>query len=249
MIKSPNYIHFRIQWQLMGPNSPGLRFERQVFQDFWNDLRTDPLASDYDDFSYRPDRFELGKLRGDQPRGGQAFSKILYENDLLTVVDEWADVSADEFAQKFTRILSTWFKHFPQTLAVIQRCWLRALMEPRHFEDSRQFLGDRVLGLGGKLQASLHRMPHQVGFTFGCTRDVMNSSLLLDAKVNSWRESRSVWTEVAGVVPLRAPMNATNVETAQVPFAACKDFLEGEVIGLLTKFDEQPSDGEQGSLK
>lgn len=248
MTKSPTYIHFRVQWQLLGPESPGQRFERQLFQDLLATLNADRRLGGYDDFSYRPDRCELAKVRETEtPAGGvvEAFSKVLYENDRLTVVEEWAEMSTEEFARKLADILNAWFKHFPQTLAVIQRCWLRALVSPSHCADSRQFIGDLVLRLGEHLKRTFDQMPHQVGFTVGCQRSWDNQPVFLDTKVYSWRDNRSVWVEVGGMSPLAPPINATAVDRAQMLFAKCKDFLEGEVIKLLHRFDTGSSGGTQ----
>jgi hypothetical protein len=241
MIHSPNYIHFRIQWQLVGRDSPGLRFPREQFQSFWADVNKDSNAGDYDDFIYRPDRCEMAKLRGEHATGGQAFSKIVWANDQLTVVEEWTECSAHEFGKRLISILSLWFRHFPTTAAVIQRCWLRALLQPTHFSDSREFLGNYVLHLKECLEGSFEKMPHQVGFTVSCARSSGDNPIIIDTKVNSWRDTPSVWVEVSGTTVLPVPINAANADKAQLHFATCLDFLEREVVGLLSKADEKPS--------
>ncbi len=237
MLKSPTYIHFRVQWQLLGPESPGQRFERQRFQDFLATLNADPLCGDFDDFSYRADRCELAKVRESRSAGVQAFTKITYANDQLTVVDEWADAGATEFSDRLVGILRSWFKHFPNTMSVMQRCWLRALLQPMHYRDSRVFIGDRVLNLGRHFAGTFVQMPHQVGLAVGCLRPWDQQQVIIDTKVNSWRDNISVWIEVAGTSALAPPINTTNPERAQVPFTMCKEFLENEVIGLIERFD------------
>jgi len=249
MLKSPNYIHFRVQWQLLGPEAPGQRFEKRLFQDFWATLGKDPVVGEYDDFSYRVDRCELASARPSHREDVKAFSKVLYTNDQLTVVEEWAEISASEFGKKLVSILNAWFRHFPNTCAITERCWLRALVAPVHSKDSRQFIGNRILALGGKLQSSLAEMPNRVGFTIGCERSHEGRRMGIDTKVNSWRDNQSVWIEVSGAAPLTPPINAAQTERARTLFATCKDFLEREVIGLLESSDSKPEAEAKGEDK
>lgn len=239
MRQTPTYIHFRVAWQLLSPEGPSPRFEREPFQKFMQKLN-DSGIGDYDDFSYRPERCELAKVRGSHPMGGEGFSKVVYAAGQLTVVEEWAAISSDEFKKKFAGILRIWFEHFPRTVAVIEHCWLRALIQPTHATDSRQFVGDRVLNLGPRLHETFSKMPHQIGFTVSCERDCEGGSkLLIETKVNSWRDNRSVWVEVSGSAPMRVPVNAVNPAAAEQPVTVCMSFLEREVVGLLQACDTE----------
>jgi hypothetical protein len=249
MIQSPTYIHFRTQWHLLGPDSPGLRIERDKFREFWQELNQDPLTKDYDDFSYRPERCELAKVREQLPDRGVPFSKIVFANDGLTVVEEWAEISAKEFGKKFTAILKAWFQHFPETLAAIQKCWVRSLVQPMNHGDSREFIGNHVLGLGEDLKQNFSEMPFRVGFMVGCVRKTGNGDLVIETKVNSWRDNSQVWVEVAGTLALPRPINTTNPDDGQLAFTKCADFLDREVMGLLRVYDsrEGKEDGGENS--
>jgi len=238
MRETLTYIHFRVSWRLLGPDAPAPRFERKRFEEFMRRLNADSRIGDYDDFSYRPERCELAKVRGSHPTGGQAFSKVVYAGGELTVVEEWADIAADQFKDKFAGILRTWFDCFPETVAVIEQCCLRALVQPTSTDDARDFVGNRVLKLGDRLQQTFSAMPHKVGFTVSCTRSFAGGEqLLIDTKVSSWRDQRLVWLEVAGNAPMRSPINAANLAAAEQPVTMCRTFLENEVIRLLTHFD------------
>ncbi len=245
MKASLTYIHFRVQWQILGPESAGQRFERDRFQRLFERMNQDRTFGGYDDFAYRGDHCEFGKLRGAVAGGGQAFSKLAYGNGVLTIVDEWSELSAKEFASKINAHLDAWFESFPQTLAVVQTCWLRALATPRHSEDARQFLGDAVLHLGESFKRSFSVMPHTVGFTFGCVRRLPARSLQFESKIQSWRDDRSVWTEVRGVSPVTPPMNAARHDEAGAIFESCQRFLEDEILPLLNAYD-QPSAAAEG---
>jgi hypothetical protein len=238
MIQSPNYIHFRCKWQLLGPDSPRQSFERRTFQDLMNALNDPPDPIDFDDFSFRPGRCEMGKFRGNRPEGGAGFRKLIYGNDQLTLVEEWADISADDFQRTFVRVLSNWFKLFPTTVIIAQTCCLRALVQPVSIADSRQFLGGQVLGIGPAIQKTFKDMPFKVGFTVTVPRQIENNQLVIDTTVNSWRDNRSIWVQVNGSSPMAPPINATNPETAKVPFGHCKDFLETEAICFLNEYDK-----------
>jgi hypothetical protein len=240
MIQSPTYIHFRSQWQLLGPESPGQSFERRSFQDLMNALNEQPEPIDFDDFSYRSDSCEMGRLRGTRPKGGGAeFTKLIYRSDQLTLVEEWAEITADEFKERFVKVLTNWFNFFPNTVIIAQNCCLRALVQPTSLPDSRQFLGDEVLKIGVPIQSTFQTMPFKVGFTVTVLRPIESYQLIIDTTVNSWRDNRSVWVQVNGSSPIAPPINATNPETAKKPFEYCKSFLETEAIRFLSEFDDK----------
>jgi len=235
------YIHFRVSWQLLSPEGPSPRLERGPFHKFMQKLNADPKIEDYDDLSYRPERCELAKVRGSHPMGGEAFSKVVYAAGQLSVVEEWTDLAGDQFKDKLVGILRVWFECFPQTVAVMEQCCLRALVQPRHSKDSREFVGSKVLQLGGRLQRAFSAMPHQVGFTVSCQRPFSGGDMLVETQVRSWRDTRSVWLEVAGNAPMRTPVNAANLTPAEQPVTVCRRFLEDEVIRLLNDFDAPDS--------
>lgn len=245
MKPSPSYIHFRMGWQLLGPESPGQWFEKEQFRAFWDKLNSGPLTSGYHDFSYRPNRCELAELRGEREDGGTPFSKISCQPDEITIVEEWAESSADEFAEKFTAVLQTWFEVFPQTFFVVQRSTLRALVQPTNFTDSREFLGDRVMELGPRVHTTFTNMPFKIGFTATCMKKVQDQELFVEATVNSWRDNRLVWVEVQGTAPLAAPLNAAHTDPARLLFGSCRTFLEDELLALLTSYDTPSPNGEK----
>lgn len=242
MLQSPTYIHFRSQWQLLGPDSPGQSFDRKCFQNLMNALNEQPEPIDFDDFSYRPERCEMGKMRGTRPKsGGAEFTKLIYVNDQLTLVEEWADITANEFKEKFVKVLTYWFRFFPNTVIIAQNCCLRALIQPVNFKDSREFLGNRVLKIGDSIKSTFETKPFKVGFTVNILSPVQdqNYKLMIDTTINSWRDNRSIWVQVNGSSPIAPPVNATNPETAKIPFEHCKNFLETEAISFLNEFDKK----------
>ena len=247
MKPSLTYVHYRIHWKVLGPESPGQRFEREKFQKFFEDLNANREFAGYDDFSYRADRCELAKARGTVPHGGQAFSKVLYESDTLSIVEEWTDESTREFTQKLNIVLDCWFKCFPQTLAVIQTCVVRAITVPAHFDDSRHYLGHAVLGLENTLGSVMQGPMHKVGFALGCQRQQGTIRMNFDCAANSWRDNRSVWLEVRADAQLSEPLSVAKHAQAEGIFGRCIDFLEDELLQLVLYYDEKDTDPKSGA--
>lgn len=247
MKPSPTYIHYRVQWQVLGPESPGQRFERTHFQRFFEELNSNREFKGYDDFKYRADRCELARDRGTAPDGAQAFSKVVYSNDTLSIAEEWTDEGKAEFSQKLKIVLDRWFRCFPQTLAVVQTCAVRALVVPTSSTDSRQFLGGVVLRLDDGLEASFREPLHKVGLTLGCQRLQGTIPMNLECAVSSWRDARSVWVEVRALAPLAQPLNAAKHDQAEAIFGRCVDFLENEVLQFLAYYDRKTPDDEKGT--
>ncbi len=242
MKSSLRCIHFRCEWQIIGPQSPGQRFERQRFQSFFENLNSNVEFGDYDDFSYRLDHCELGKVRGMSHQGGQAFSKVIYKDDALKLVEEFTAYSIDEFARQIKVVLDAWFECFSETVLVVQNCWIRGLVTPLHSDDSRAFLSETVLGLREGFATRLNEAPLSVGFNFVSQRQYESVPMTLEAKVSSWRDGRSIWIEVHGGVPMSEPLNAARHDRAEAVFGRCRTFLESEVIPLLSDYDRKEHD-------
>lgn len=249
MNPSPRYIHYRVQWQVLGPDSPGQRFDREKFQKFFEQLNSNRDFGGYDDFSYRADRCELVKSRGSAQTGGPAFSKVVYTPDSLTVVEEWTDHSTEEFAQKLKIVLDAWFGCFGETLALVQSSIVRALFEPRQVNDSRVFLGGRVLGLQPAFDSKLHGPVQKVGLTLGCERRFGEVPMTVECVATSWRDNRSVWMEVKAVTPLEKPLNAASHERAEAIFGRCVAFLTDELLPLLLYYDQKQEGANPGDSK
>ena len=243
---SPRYIFFRVQWQVLGPESPGQRFHRDKFQEFFGKLNEDRKYGGYDDFSYRRDICELAKNRGTVPKGGQAFSKVIYAKDSLSLIEEWTEYNIDEFEQKIGLTLDTWFTCFPETLAVAQNCWLRAFLPISNYSNSRSYLRDGVLGLRDAFESKVDSKPYKVGFTFGCKRVYQSTTMDLECKVSSWGDERSVWVEIRGGALLNPPLNAPKHEQGRDVFGHCRRFFEAEVVPLLGEYDKVGGESDAG---
>jgi len=240
MLQSPNYIHFRNEWQILGLDVVG-QWHRNSFQKLMEKVNESSVGADFDDFVYRQDpcRCEMGKLRSGPADAGAAFSKLVCGQNQMTFVEEWTEASASEFRDKSVRILGAWFELFSNTAIIAQKCCLRALVQPVKFPDSRRFLGNRVMAIGEPMQQSFKAMPFKVGFTFTCLRKTGNYNLFIDTTVNSWRDNQRVWIQVEGTYPMDKPINATNPDVAKIPFDDCKNFLESEVLDFFGKFDKE----------
>lgn len=238
MLQSPVYIHFRSEWQTLGFDSPGQWPEQKSFQELMNQLNQPSVGVEFHDFSYRPGRCEMGRLRGNHPDGGPAFTKLVCRPNQVTLVEEWTEATPDEFKNGFIGMLRNWFELFPTTAIVAQKCCLRTLIHPTA-SDSRSFLGDRVMAIGHRMQDVFKGMPFKVGFTFTCLRKTRGYNLFIDTTVNSWRDNKTVWVQVEGTSPMEKPLNATNCDSAKIPFEECKSFLEDEVINFLHQCDSK----------
>ena len=238
MLQSPNYIHFRTQWQILGLDSAGQWPDREAFCEFWDMLNGPEVAAGFDDFTYRSDRCEMGRLRGNSADGGQAFTKLVCTMNQITLVEEWAETTADQFMEMSAEILKTWFGRFPNTAIIAQKCCLRALVQPTNVLDSRDFLGGSVMQIKDAMQQAFKTMPFKIGFTFTCLREIQGCQLFVDASVNSWRDNRRVWVQVEGTYPMKEPKNATNPEVAQFPFEDSRNLLEKEVLSFLNRYDK-----------
>lgn len=244
MLQSPNYIHFRNEWQFLGLDTAQWP-DRKSFQNLMNKLNEPPVDADFGDFSYRTNRCEMGNVRGDstETEGGQAFTKLVCAPNRITLVEEWTQSTADQFKDESVEVLKAWFELFPHTAIIVQRCCIRALVQPALVGDSRRFIGDRIMGVGESMNRTFKDMPFKVGFTFSCLRHSDGSQLVIDTTVNTWKDNKRVWVQVEGTQPMPKPMNAANPEAARGPFEDSQRFLEAEVINFLKQYDVKKDEG------
>lgn len=239
MPHSPVYVHFRSQWQLLTSQGLELRLDRDVLSELWTKLNSKLPDGGYDKFDFAGNRCEMVTPRGETQGRGPSFSKLICAGNEVAIVEEWSQCSSPEFLDKCKDVMKIWFDCFPATLAVVQRVWVRALVEPVTEQDSREFIGNRMLKLTDTMQETFKEMPHQVGFTIGLVRKFPKFQLHLDIKVQSWRDNRSIWIEVMGAAPLNPPINATKPEACGAVIEKVIEALESEVMGLIHKYDQE----------
>jgi hypothetical protein len=241
MIQSPNYIHFRIQWQLVYPGTAETLFQGKKFRDLMDKINEDyPLDFSFKDFSDRtPVRCEMANTRR-LSDGREAFSKFIYNNNSIAYIEEWAEISPDEFEQKCNKLLRVWFNLFPQTAIVAQNTCVRALVQPNKFKNSLDFLGDKILNVKQSIHNTFENMPFKIGFTFACPKKQPDCPIpiIIDTSINSWTDNKSVWIQVSSNSPLLPPVNAANIERGTAPVIDSKNFLEDEVLKLLNEYDK-----------
>jgi len=61
--------------------------------------------------------------------------------------------------------------------------------------------------------------------------------MIMDAKITSWRDDRSVWIEVNSNTTMPKPLNAVDHDSAEVVFDRGAEFLKNEIIPMLHEFD------------
>jgi len=227
---------------------PGVIFDQEHFEDLFHKLNRSPINADYQDFSCRSSRCEMGKLRGDARGGGTSFSKLVWNEKGLTVVEEWSTLSADNFREKFLNILTAWFDVFPETLVIPQTYCVRVLMQPQNYKDSRIFLGDKILHIGDPMQTVFTKMPFKVGFTIACPRDTNGDKYIIETTINSWKDNSSVWIEVK-TSSMGPPIKSNEVLIAAKRYDGCLTLLEKEVIPLLNQYDQKPRKENNGDKR
>ncbi len=205
------------------------------------DKINDGTSFNFKDFSDRtPSRCEMANARR-LPDGMDAFSKLVYNNDKLAYIEEWAEITPDDFEKNCNKLLEAWFNLFPQTAIIAQSSCIRALVQPNKSKDSRQFLGDKILHVGKSINSTFKNMPFKIGFAFACERKQTESPppipIIFDTSINSWADNKRVWIQVSSNSPLLPPVNAATSDRGAKPIVDIKQFLEEEVLNLLTQYD------------
>lgn len=164
-----------------------------------------------------------------------AASAVAFLGDRIQFREELSGTGPEEFAERVRILSAAGAQARRLQLFTAQVVTLRLLINPRNFQDAREFLRSGVLGFGDALQ-ELGRDPQLYGFrmAFGATQEHPNAFAL---RIESYaKDARSIFVEVQG--SFGPTMAAQGLEAAGENVLATYRFATERACRFLARFDE-----------
>jgi hypothetical protein len=186
--------------------------------------------------------YETAELDGPRPprfhtkRGDDRQSVAVFLPDRIAVVEEWTDLSLEEFVQKMEAVAGRAMETFELTSIVAQTVTLRNVFALEHFDDSRVFMLEQVCGQHGRLGPHIRR-PIMIGgmrFVLPHTPEIPGD---LHVSIESYRrEKAKVYVEVRGIYGNLSVL-PSSIGTLRAHFDHVNAFIDENIQPFLDQYD------------
>ena len=209
---------------------PPLQLRADLVQNIHNTLYRQPQLG-YQNFQVAPDGIHLSNLA--QAPGQVSMASFRF--DRLVLREEMRGTTVEDFATRAVNVATT----APQTLnipqTVMQQFVVRSLVAPRHFQDGREFLSQRLMpsvsdggNAFGRPMASLG-----VRYVFPPHESQQET---FQVRIETWpQDQRSIWIENTSSYP--TPLAVADMPRVADQLAATYQHVTGPVCSFLAKLD------------
>jgi len=185
-------------------------------------------------------RIDFNKMDVDTPAGPHLWSRrpsgaetrYSFLNDRIRAQDEWTERTLEQFADEVKQVVDICFRVFNLPVIIIQGCVVRATAKPHPFEDSREFLLGKGLGLSRGKMAAFGRPAHVAGISivFPPMKDMLDEQRVL---IESYaRDPSQLLLEVRST--FRAPLiPSTSQDMLRTNLEKCYTFLDDQVCSFV----------------
>lgn len=170
------------------------------------------------------------------PESPGSVSQLTLLPDRLVMREELRGITHEDFAQRLVQVAGIVLPHLGVAQSLAQQFIVRSLINPRHSQDSREFLAHRLIGADDPPWARFGRPIASLGLrlTFPQTdkhRDMYH------LRVETWtQDPRSLWVELAG--SFTNPVSTENLPEIGSYVHATYRFLCGPAFEFLAGFDQ-----------
>ena len=173
-------------------------------------------------------------LANPQTQAGKS-SQVAFMADRVRFVEEGTGLTADEFAERVSRILALVAEERPYALFAAQQVTVRTLVNPRHHAGGLDYLRKGLLRLDEELD-EFGRPPQSLGLRlgFGMQPDAPSAfGIRIESVPN---DPRSLFLECQGTFgPIAPPTQGLGAVSENV--LATYAFATGECLHFLERFD------------
>lgn len=209
---------------------PPLQLRADLVQNIHNTLYRQPQLG-YQNFQVAPDGIHLSNLA--QAPGQVSMASFRF--DRLVLREEMRGTTVEDFATRAVNVATTALQtlNIPQT--VMQQFVVRSLVAPRHFQDGREFLSQRLMpsvsdggNAFGRPMASLG-----VRYVFPPHESQQET---FQVRIETWpQDQRSIWIENTSSYP--TPLAVADMPRVADQLAATYQHVTGPVCSFLAKLD------------
>lgn len=209
---------------------PPLQLRADLVQNIHNTLYRQPQLG-YQNFQVAPDGIHLSNLA--QAPGQVSMASFRF--DRLVLREEMRGTTVEDFATRAVNVATTALQTLNIPQSVMQQFVVRSLVAPRHFQDGREFLSQRLMpsvsdggNAFGRPMASLG-----VRYVFPPHESQQET---FQVRIETWpQDQRSIWIENTSSYP--TPLAVADMPRVADQLAATYQHVTGPVCSFLAKLD------------
>lgn len=163
-------------------------------------------------------------------------SVATFAPDRIVLREELRGTTLEEFATRVVNVVTVGYQTLGIPLSVAQQFLVRTLVNPRHSEDSRDFLLRRVVRAPEEVWAGFGRPIQIAGLRLTFPQTTPQGEVY-DLRIETWgQDPRSLWIENIG--SFNRPTPTENLPDLGNFLYATYKFVTGPVSRFLAHFDE-----------
>ncbi len=209
---------------------PPMELKAASVQEIHNELyKTQEFA--YQNFTVGPEGITLANPS--ETQGAVSMANFL--PDRVQVREELTGTHIDDFVRRLERLLKTSIEKLGLPILVARQCVVRSLITPRHYGDSREFLGTAICGLRGEHLQDYQRPVGLFGLKliFPAAEGHNDVHTLRLESFN--QDPRNVFIE--DVATFTQPVMPDGLEQVGEDMRRTYDFVKTRALAFLGRFD------------
>jgi len=187
------------------------------------------------------DKVDVGVVNGPHlvaRRGSGCVRSYAFLRDRMRASDERTERTHEEFAHEVMEIAGVALPIFSIPVIIIQSCVIRAIAKPHGYEDSRDFLFNRGLGLSAQRVVQEFRRPAAVAGLRVTFPPLPNEPNEHRVRLESFaRDPSMLFLEVSSIFH-KNPVPAADLTRIVTNFKDCYRFLEDRVCPFVDSLAE-----------
>lgn len=209
---------------------PPQQLRADLVQNVHNALYSQPQLG-YQNFQVAQDGIHLSNL----PQAPGQVSMASFRFDRLILREEMRGVTIEDFATRAVNVATTALKTLNIPTALAQQYVVRSLIAPRHFQDGREFLSQRLMPKVADDGSTFGRPMASLGVRYVFPPHDAHQEMS-QVRVETWpQDQRSIWIE--NTSSYSGQLGAGDMPRIADQLAATYQFVTGPVCSFLAKLD------------
>ncbi len=215
---------------------PPLELQAARVQEIHNELYKGSEFQ-YQNFSVGPEGIALSN----PVENPGAVSMVNFLPDRIQLREEMTGTHVDDFRRRLEHVLRTAIEKLSLPILVARQYVVRSLISPRHYADSREFLGTGVCRLQNEQLQDFERPVGLFGFKmiFPVAEGENDYHTLRVESFN--QDPRNVFLE--DIATFTQPVMPAELEELGGEMMATYEFLKDKALSFLARFDRNPEAG------
>lgn len=190
----------------------------------------------YQNFQMLP----IGAQMANPPGRQHTISSCTFLNDRIQVREEMTGISREDYETRLLKLAQLSMNHLNIPMFIVSQYIIRALVNTRYFQDSREYVARALLDMEPEDFVPLDRNAEILGLRFALSKPDQKNGLY-NIRVESYsQDPRSLFIENVGTY--RNMVKVDNMKDLTDNFVRTYMYVENNVVPFLAQFDEGPGE-------